>query len=134
MNFVQVVNAEDNKEFRQFIIDSLPHRLFELVLYRGEKLEELSTFPIQNNTCKLFRNTSAVGIGFDKRGFLLQCVGKNRIQSLNNAKGKVEDTLKKIEDVLGPVEAINELRGDVQKLMQAISKVFDYDNEELNQK
>ena len=134
MNFIQVNSIEDNKQFRQFLKENLDGRLFELVLYREEngKLNPrtVKAFPVQADTCKLFQDGTAIGIGFNGRALLLQCVGKEKIQAVNNSKKTLEDGLQKIEDVLGNVPVVEELRQDIHKFMESISSMFDYTNEE----
>lgn len=137
MNITVKYDVKGNDEFRDKLMKELPAHLFYLVLYRlkgsKKKLQatEVDYFPIQWNTCMLLGNPNAIGIGFDKRQFLLTCIGKDRVQSLNNHKEKVKKTLDKIEAVLGKVPAVEELRNNVKEYQKAISDFFDYDIEEI---
>lgn len=55
---------------------------------------------------------------------MLKLAGPDKIKNVNNSKEAVHSTLKKIEDVLGDVPAVEELRSAVKKLMVSVDSVL----------
>ena len=142
---IKAPQLNSNKEFRDWLADALLKRMFKIILYRADEHQghphnELEKkinsiingdhFPVGIENCQLIGDQSAVALAFDKRSFLMRCVGKERVQGLNKAKENVEKVLKKIEDVLGSVPVAEELRQSLTDYQAAVAKVFDYNKEE----
>lgn len=85
-----------------------------------------SQIPVQDDTCSIVTSGGGTGICFDRKLFLLNCIGKKRIESLNDNKKKVEETLDTIEKVLGDVPIVNQLREELSDYQKSVSKVFDF--------
>ena len=115
------------------------YKILEIVLMEKNPKEILSKsgvvkptahFPIQSDTCSIVENASGVGLCFDRRAFLMSCIGKERLDRLNSNYKKVQKTLDDIESVLGKVPVVEKLRDELKEYQVAISKFFDYTNEE----
>ena len=144
---------EDKKSFREDLIERIGNRsenpegkyykMLEIVLMEKDPKEILSKsgvikptahFCIQRDTCSIVENASAVGLCFDRRGFLMSCIGRERLDSLNKNYKKVQKTLDDIESVLGKVPIVEKLRDELKEYQVAIGKFFDYTNEESQAK
>ena len=135
--FVQIPNLESTKELKEWIVKRLPDRMFKLILYNpndyeGNENEEMQAiangkqFPIQANTCKIVTDANVLALAFDVRPFLKTCISIEKWESLNKNKKQVEKICKKIEDVLGEVPAVDELRGVLIDYQIAINNMFNY--------
>lgn len=141
---------EDKKSFREDLIERIGNRssnpeskyykMLEIVLMEKNPKEILSKsgvvkstahFHIQKDTCSIVENVSAVGLCFDRRVFLMACIGKERLDSLNKNYKKVQKTLDDIESVLGKVPIAEKLRNELKEYQVAIDRLFDYTNEEV---
>lgn len=139
----------EKKSFRENLIERISNRssnpenkyykILEIVLLDKNPKDVFSKsgvfkytahFPIQENTCSIIENVNGVGLCFDRRAFLMSCIGKERLDSLNKNYKKVQKTLDDIESVLGKVSIVEKLRDELKEYQVAIDKFFDYTNEE----
>lgn len=139
----------DKKSFREDLIERIGNRssdpenkyykMLEIILMEKNPKEILSKsgvikttahFHIQKDTCSIIESVSAVGLCFDRRDFLLSCIGKTRLDSLSENYKKVQKTLNDIESVLGEVPIVEKLRNELKEYQVAIDRLFDYTNEE----
>ena len=140
---------EDKKSFREDLIERIGNRskspegkyykMLEIVLMEKNPKEIFSKsavikptahFPIQKDTCSIVENASGVGLCFDRRFFLMSCIGKERIDSLSRNCKKIQKTLDDIESVLGEVPIVEKLRDELKEYLGAIDRLFDYTNKE----
>jgi hypothetical protein len=140
---------KDKKSFREDLIERIGNRssnpenkyykILEIVLLdknpkdvfsKSEVFKYIAHFPIQEDTCSIIENVNGVGLCFNRRGFLMSCIGKERLDSLNKNYKKVQKTLDDIESVLGKVPIVEKLRNELKGYQVAIDKFFDYTNEE----
>lgn len=108
------------------LLDEDPKELFS----KSGTFNPIAHFPIQEDTCSIIENDNGVGLCFNRRAFLLSCIGKSRLNTLNANYKKVQKTLDDIENVLGKVPIVETLRKDLKDYQEAISKFFDYTNKE----
>ena len=140
---------EEKKSFREDLIERIGNRssnpenkyykILEIVLLdknpkdvfsKSGVFKYIAHFPIQRDTCSIIENANGVGLCFNRRGFLMSCIGKERLDSLNKNYKKVQKTLDDIESVLGKVPVVEKLRDELKEYQVAIDKFFDYTNEE----
>lgn len=144
IQLIQVKKYDSSRELRDAIIKALDkdsHKLFYLTLYRkgeGEnRYSEPDSFVIQYNTCETMETMNAFSLAFDKNAFIRACVGRDRWKTLENKIEGVRSSLKKITNVLGDVPAAEELKSNVNKLLQAMQDCLecdDVEDTELNTK
>ena len=139
---------DEKKSFREDLIERISNRslnpenkyykILEIVLLdknpkdvfsKSGVFKYIAHFPIQEDTCSIIENGNAVGLCFNRRGFLMSCIGKERLNSLNKNYKKVQKTLDDIESVLGKVPVVEKLRDELKEYQVAIDKFFDYTNE-----
>ena len=121
--------SPENKYYKRLeiiLLDMNP----EEILSKSAILKPTAHFPIQKDTCSIVENNNAVGLCFDSRTFLLSCIGEKKVTSLNKNYKKVQKDLDDIENVLGKVPVVEELRNDLEEYQLAIIKFFDYIDKE----
>lgn len=132
VQFIQVKEYDNSRELRDAIIKALDkdsHKLFYLSLYRGGEGENKYSEPehliIQADTCKTMETTGAFSLAFDKKVLLGYCIGRGRWESLKKEVKAVKNSMNKIEDVLGKVPVVEELRNNTNALLQAMQKCLE---------
>jgi hypothetical protein len=140
---------EEKRSFRENLIERISNRssnpedkyykILEIVLLDKNPKDVFSKsgvfkytahFPIQENNCSIIENVNGVGLCFDRRVFLMSCIGKERLDSLNKNYKKVQKTLDDIESVLGKVPIVEKLRNELKEYQVAIDRLFDYTDKE----
>ena len=136
---VQIPKFDNNVDFKDFIIQNLPKRLFRIILYDLDSYKNSNNpeikaivngrqFPITFETCKIIKNTNCLALAFDINTFLKACISREKIQALNKNKGQITNICQKIEDVLGNVPAVDELREVVTNYQAAINDLLNFNN------
>lgn len=125
--------VDDNEQLRQAIRRGVGNLHFDLVLYTEEKkggetsLKGIDFFPIQWNTCMIADEGHAgFGLCFDRKKFLLRCVGKEKIKGVNDSKKRIWNTLERIEEAVGKTDFVEELREDIKEFLISVDSCFDY--------
>ena len=123
----QILNPEkEGKSINELLIEHLKDHKLVITLGRLEKNWYRATFtiPIASKNCKLAIRNSDLALCFDSRFFLTACLGINGINQVKNSKSNVLKTLDKIEDVLGEVPAVQELRRNIEEYHHSIRRML----------
>ena len=142
-NFVQIPPLVGTNELKQWVSQSLSdgRRMFKLILYNPNDYEDDKDpvlkaiingqqFPIQADTCKIVMNVSTLALAFDARMILLACVGKKKIDSLNENRQQLLDVCQKIEDVIGKTPVVEEMSEAVADYQTAVDNLLNFSKNE----